>query len=85
MTKAVDQIKRAESAVEKIKTRRSEIKGRLDGLLGELKQEFGCENVAEAVDRLEKLDEEVADMKQQVAAAEEELDDMVAEIEEALV
>ena len=71
---AIDRIKKAERAVEKIRRERAELDGRRKQLMERLLDDFEIKTVAEAEALLEKLRAKEADLSNDLGSALEELD-----------
>ena len=71
---AIDRIKKAERAVEKIRRERAELDGRRKQLMERLLDDFEIKTVAEAETLLEKLRVKEADLSNDLGSALEELD-----------
>jgi len=71
---AIDKIKKAERAVEKIRRERAELDGRRKQLMERLLDDFEIKTVAEAETLLEKLRVKEADLSNDLGSALEELD-----------
>ena len=82
MANVAEQVKAAQQAVERIKTRKAELEGRRKQLLETLQKDFNVTTVEEARKLLESLESELADKEEQLTNLSGELDDLMTEMGE---
>ena len=82
MANVAEQVKAAQQAVERIKTRKAELEGRRKQLLETLQKDFNVTTVEEARKLLESLESELADKEEQLTDLSGELDDLMTEMGE---
>ena len=79
-----DKIAQAEKLVASINSQRSELKGRKDAAMQELRERHGCDTIEAAETKLTSLDEEISDLRARYTTDLAELDDLYTDIKEAM-
>jgi len=82
MANVAEQVKAAQQAVERIKTRKAELEGRRKQLLETLQKDFNVATVEEARKLMESLEAELAGKEEQLTNLSGELDDLMTEMGE---
>jgi len=76
----VEKIKLARDKLSGARERQAQLVGRRDGLLKQLKDEFDCDNVDQATERLKKMDSEAVEKEAVLSALTVDLDKLLADM-----